>query len=105
MSDKVSFEKAFGSKRLYGETQSGSEWSIPLFELAYQMAVIRTRNRGGTVLERLDGFVSLYEQPEDPSDHLIGAFDWDDFSHWVKFHSGTEYGVGEEWMDSDFYFK
>lgn len=105
MSDKVSFEKAFNSKRLYAETQSGIEWSIPLFELAYEMAVMRSRNRGGTVIERLEGFQSLYEGADDASDHLIGSFDWEDFSSWVSFHSGSEYGIDSEWMDSDFYFK
>lgn len=105
MSDKIKFKETFGEKRLYAESQSGIEWSIPLFELAYEMAVIRTRNRGGSIEDRLKGLQELYAFPEDAGDHLVGSFNWSDFSHWVEFHSGSEFGIDEEWMESDFFFK
>lgn len=105
MSDKLKFQEAFGSKRLYGETQEGIEWSIPLFELAYEMAVMRARNRGGKVEDRIEGLVELYEDPFEASDHLIGSFNWSDFNKWVELHSGSEFGLDENWSESDFYFK
>lgn len=106
MNELTKFKEAFSDKKVIITMPDDSVFTIPLFKVAYMKAKSLQERRGGTIIERLDGLVALFEDDFEVEDYLINNTNWEDLESIRKFVSGEQdVDYSEEWLSGELNLK